>query len=60
MLEYAGPRIASIIVGVKTRVKNLSVLELSADNDELHLQTWHLRADSGLVLRSQSVFMIKD
>ena len=40
--------------------ENLSVLELQRYNDELHLQTWHLRADNGLVLRSQSVFMIKD
>ena len=39
--------------------ENLSVLELQRYNDELHLQTWHLRAETGLVLRSQSVFMIK-
>ena len=60
MLEYAGSPDCIHHRWREAEGENLSVLELQRYNDELHMQTWHLRADTGLVLRSQSVFMIKN
>lgn len=37
---------------------NLSVLDVQATRNELHLQGYHLRSDCGLVLRTQSMFQI--
>lgn len=39
---------------------NLSLLDLQRYNKEVHVQGYHLRSDCGLVLRTQSIFQIKD
>ncbi len=39
---------------------NLSLIDLQRYGDEVHAQTYHLRSDCGLVLRSQSIFQVKD
>jgi hypothetical protein len=38
---------------------NLSVLETQRFNREVHVQSYHLRSDCGLVLRTQSIFQVK-
>jgi len=38
---------------------NLSLLDLQRYGEEVHAQTYHLRSDCGLVLRSQSIFQVK-
>ncbi|MSQ90414.1 MAG: DUF2617 family protein [Phycisphaerales bacterium] len=42
----------------KSNKPNLSVLDLQRYRTEIHLQTWHLRSDCGLVLRTQSMFQL--
>ena len=39
---------------------NLSLLDVQRYNDEVHLQSYHLRSDCGLVLRTQSIFQVKE
>ena len=39
---------------------NLSCLDLQRYRDEVHVQSYHLRSDCGLVLRTQSIFQIHD
>ena len=39
---------------------NLSLLDLQRYRDEVHVQSYHLRSDCGLVLRTQSIFQIKE
>jgi hypothetical protein len=38
---------------------NLSLLDVQRYADEVHVQTYHLRSDCGLVLRTQSIFQVK-
>ncbi|MFK7959895.1 MAG: hypothetical protein AB8G96_05150 [Phycisphaerales bacterium] len=38
---------------------NLSVLDLQRYADEVHVQSYHLRSDCGMVLRTQSIFQVK-
>lgn len=38
---------------------HMSLLETQRYKDEIHLQSYHLHAEGGLVLRSQSIFQIK-
>ena len=37
---------------------NLSLIDLQRYRHEVHLQSYHLRADCGLVLRTQSIFQV--
>ena len=39
---------------------NLSLLDFQRYRDEVHVQSYHLRSDCGLVLRTQSIFQIKE
>ncbi len=39
---------------------NLSLLDFQRYRDQVHVQAYHLRSDCGLVLRSQSIFQIKE
>ena len=39
---------------------SLSVIDVQRHASEVHLQAYHLRGDCGLVLRTQSIFQIKD
>ena len=39
---------------------NLSLLDAQRYNDEVHVQSYHLRSDCGLVLRTQSIFQLRD
>ncbi len=39
---------------------NLSVLDMQRFNDQVHVQSYHLRSDCGLVLRTQSIFQVKE
>ncbi len=38
---------------------DMSLLDMQRYNDEVHVQAYHLRAEGGLVLRTQSIFQIK-
>lgn len=37
---------------------NLSLVDVQRYSDEVHVQAYHLRADAGLVLRTQTIFQI--
>ncbi len=39
---------------------NMSLLDMQRYADELHVQSYHLRSDVGLVLRTQTIFQLKD
>ncbi len=39
---------------------NLSLLDMQRFNDQVHVQSYHLRSDCGLVLRTQSIFQVKE
>ena len=39
---------------------NMSLVDMQRFNDELHVQSYHLRSDCGLVLRTQSIFQVSD
>jgi hypothetical protein len=39
---------------------NLSLADMQRFADEVHVQSYHLRSDCGLVLRTQSIFQIKE
>ena len=39
---------------------NLSLLDIQRYATEVHVQSYHLRGDCGMVLRTQSIFMLKD
>ena len=41
-----------------THKANLSVIDLQRYRSEIHVQSWHLRSDCGLVLRTQSMFQL--
>jgi hypothetical protein len=41
------------------RRPNLSLLDTQRYSDEVHVQTYHLRSDCSLVLRTQTIFQIK-
>ncbi|MEM7228676.1 MAG: hypothetical protein AAF432_07670 [Planctomycetota bacterium] len=38
---------------------DMSLLDMQRYNDEVHVQSYHLRAEGGFVLRTQSIFQIK-
>jgi len=39
---------------------NLSLIDQQRYGDEVHIQCYHIRSDCGLVLRSQSIFQVKE
>ena len=39
---------------------NMSLLDMQRYTDEIHVQSYHLRSDCGLVLRTQTIFQLKD
>ncbi len=39
---------------------NLSLVDVQRYSDEVHIQGYHLRSDCGLVLRTQSIFQVKE
>ncbi len=39
---------------------NLSLLDMQRFSDQVHVQGYHLRSDCGLVLRTQSIFQVKE
>ena len=39
---------------------NLSMLDMQRFSDQIHVQAYHCRSDCGLVLRTQSIFQIKE
>lgn len=59
MLEYS--REANALVHIPENQggrPEMSVLDIQRSRDEIHVQGYHLRADCGLVLRSQSLFRL--
>ena len=59
MLEYARESNALIHVPVRADGrKEMSVLDIQRSRTEVHVQGYHLRADCGLVLRTQSLFRL--
>jgi hypothetical protein len=43
-----------------TQKPNLSIVDLQRFRSEIHAQSWHLRSDCGLVLRTQSMFQLNE
>ena len=39
---------------------NLSLVDMQRYRDQVHIQAYHHRSDCGLVLRTQSIFQVKD
>lgn len=39
---------------------NLSLLDIQRYADEVHVQSYHLRGDCGMVLRTQTIFQLKE
>jgi len=39
---------------------NLSLIDVQRYGDQVHVQTYHLRSDCGLVLRTQTIFQVKE
>jgi hypothetical protein len=39
--------------------KGLSILDVQRYNDQLHVQSYHLNSEHGIVLRTQSIFELK-
>ncbi len=39
---------------------NMSLLDVQRYGEEVHVQTYHIRSDCGLILRTQSVFQVKE
>ena len=39
---------------------NLSLLDMQRFSDQVHVQSYHLRSDCDLVLRTQSIFQVKE
>ncbi len=39
---------------------NLSLVDMQRYHDQVHVQGYHLRADCGLVLRTQTIFLLKE
>jgi hypothetical protein len=39
---------------------NLSMVDMQRFSDQVHVQAYHCRSDCGLVLRTQSIFQIKE
>jgi hypothetical protein len=37
---------------------NLSLIDTQRYNEEVHVQSYHLRSDCSLVLRTQSIFLV--
>ena len=59
MLKYA--RESNALIHVPLRAdgrKEMSVLDIQRSRTEVHVQGYHLRADCGLVLRTQSLFRL--
>ncbi len=44
----------------EARKRNLSLLDMQRFSNEVHVQSYHLRSDCGLVLRTQSIFQVKE
>jgi hypothetical protein len=42
------------------RKRNMSLLDMQRFSDQVHVQSYHLRSDCGLVLRTQSIFQVKE
>jgi len=61
MLEHG--REAQALMSVwddHTGKPNMSLVDMQRFNDEMHIQSYHLRSDCGLVLRTQTIFQISD
>ena len=39
---------------------NMSLVDVQRYGDEVHAQAYHLRSDCGMVLRTQTIFMVKE
>lgn len=39
---------------------NLSLLDMQRYSEQVHVQSYHLRSDCGLVLRTQTIFQVKE
>jgi hypothetical protein len=44
----------------ETKRHNLSMLDFQRYRDQVHVQAYHLRSDCRLVLRTQTIFQVKD
>ena len=61
MLEHAREWDALMTVWTDELEKpNLSLIDVQRYSDQVHIQAYHLRSDCGLVLRTQSIFQVKE
>ncbi len=60
LLDHAKSNQALLSIwGDQPEKPNLSMIDMQRFADQIHLQSFHLRSDCGLVLRTQSIFQIK-
>ena len=54
------PRLMSMWTAADEGKTNLSLVDTQRFADSVHVQSYHLRSDCGLVLRTQTIFQIKE
>ena len=57
--EFADEAKAKVVRYQTDKSKGLSILDVQRYNDQLHVQSYHLHSDQGVVLRTQSIFELK-
>tara|TARA_B100001964_G_C14220220_1_gene594915 strand:- start:1441 stop:1989 length:549 start_codon:yes stop_codon:yes gene_type:complete len=57
--EFASDTNAKVIRYEDEAHKGLSIIDVQRYNDQLHVQSYHLHSDNGVVLRTQSIFELK-
>jgi hypothetical protein len=59
MIEHGRENDCPMVAWDDAGKPNLSLLDSQRYTDEIHLQSYHLRSDCGLVLRTQTIFQVK-
>ena len=60
MREHAIESDGLLVLWDDTSRMNMSLLDSQRFHDQVHVQSYHLRGDCGLVLRTQTIFQIKE
>ena len=57
--EFADEAKAKVIRYKNDTSHGLSIIDVQRYNDQLHVQSYHLNSEQGVVLRTQSIFELK-
>jgi hypothetical protein len=57
--EFADETNAKVVRYEEDGNRGLSILDVQRYNDQLHVQSYHLNSENGVVLRTQSIFELK-